>query len=462
MPPWWLLATVAAGSVIMFWRTHAAPVIIVLLPLACALGVLRLWQSELQWRSDPLLAFAEQTIILSGTVAREPDVRLNGQRLTLDVTAIRGGTPEQQSLHSRLLLTLPLYPEYVYGDALTVRCRLQKPERFDRFAYDEYLALDGVHVVCHRGTVLDHAAGRGNQIVRTALGVKQWFAGRLATTLPEPQASFAAALLVGARRGLPEATLAAFQAVGLTHLIALSGYNITILVSALGAAGRALGRSRRQIFWATVLLLMLFVIMTGAPASVVRAALMGVLVLVAGQAGRPHTTRYLLGAAATFMVAANPRILLHDAGFQLSFLATAGLLATGEWWTARLQRLPEWFQLRTSLATTCAASTLTLPLLVLIFGRLSLISPLANVLVLPAMPLAMLSAALSALPVVGAAVAWVAWGVLTWVLGTAQFLAVLPAASVTVAPGYVLTTATASMMMLMFFLSAFRHRHADT
>jgi competence protein ComEC len=117
---------------------------------------------------------------------------------------------------------------------------------------------------------------------------------------------------------------------------------------------------------------------------------MGIIVLLAKQIGRPAKVKNILALTATLMLAQNPLILTTDVGFQLSFLATIGLIYLSEKIKPYFQKIPTFFSLQENLVSTLSATILTAPLIIYHFGRISLIAPLTNILILPAIPLAML------------------------------------------------------------------------
>src|SRR3972149_3060924 len=170
------------------------------------------------------------------------------------------------------------------------------------------------------------ATDRGQPVIAAILAVKQKFEARLNALLPEPQASFLSGLLLGVRRGLPPDLLEDFQRVGLTHIIAVSGFNITVISAVILAVALGAGSGRRQAFWLVVISLLVFMILTGLSASVIRASIMGFLVVLGQRLGRLINMRASLALSALVMTFINPQVLIYDAGFQLSFLSTIGLV----------------------------------------------------------------------------------------------------------------------------------------
>ncbi|MBI4122723.1 MAG: ComEC/Rec2 family competence protein, partial [Parcubacteria group bacterium] len=377
-----------------------------------------------------------EEVTVEGVITEEPDVRLDHQKVTVAVERLE--TPQwgvsTDGVNGRLLIKTALYPEYAYGDALKITCRIEAPEQIEDFAYDKYLARYDIYSVCWRGDIEKLDSGRGNSIMAGILAVKQRFMGAINRIISEPHAAFLSGLLVGARRGIPEYLLEAFARTGTTHIIAISGSNITIIAAVIIGFFQMLGISRRRAFWWLSAGIALFVIMTGATASVVRAGIMGIFVLLARQLGRASRATNALAVTAFLMLLFNPKILVFDAGFQLSFLATIGLVYINPSIQKFAERLPPLFGAREALATTLSAMATTTPLILYQFGRLSIIAPIANILILPAIPLTMALGFASGIagmlwPPFGAVLAWLPWLFLEYMIRVAEFLSSLRFAS---------------------------------
>lgn len=220
--------------------------------------------------------------------------------------------------------------------------------------------------------------------------VKKLLTDGMERALPKDSASLAQGLVFGGQRGLSRELQAASRAAGLTHIVAVSGYNLTIIVLLV------LALSRRRHLGSVVValgLIICFVVMTGASASVVRAGVMAGLVLIVGLSRRKLDNRVALGVTILAMTMWSPRYLYSDLSWQLSVLALVGVLFLAP---ALLPRSPKrhtllWEMLTVSLAAHLA----TAPLIAYIFGGFSLVAPLANLIVLPLIPLAMLAAFLA-------------------------------------------------------------------
>jgi competence protein ComEC len=235
---------------------------------------------------------------------------------------------------------------------------------------------------------------------------QNFFAG-MRTALPEPLASLALGLLVGTRGLMPEDLQQQLTRVGLSHIVAVSGYNLTIIVQAVYRPLR-----RRAKFLSIALTLWLvgaFTLVSGFSPSIVRAAIVSTLSLAAGYYGRRAPALTVIALAAVLTTAYRPEYLWQDLGWQLSFLAFFGILVLAPAIEQRLIRRPNGF--KKLLLESLSAQLMTFPLIMMVFDRLSLSAPLANLIVLPLIPVTMLSGFIAALAgvFVPSVVGWFAW-----------------------------------------------------
>lgn len=265
--------------------------------------------------------------------------------------------------------------------------------------------------------------------------------------LSDPQAALLSGILLGNDNGMPPELEDAFQATGMTHIIAISGFNIAILIAILVGVSEPL-LPRRAALLVAVTGVALYTVLVGADASVVRAAIMGAIFLIASRLlGRPNFAYASLFFAGFLMTLANP-MTLWDVGFQLSFTATLGLMLYADpftqWTRRRLQRyldreLVERIMgvISEAVLITLAAQVLTLPLMIAYFDQVSLVSLLANAFILPAQPGVMVWGGLATLggmvaPPLGQLFAWVAWLFLSYTIALVRLFAAVPLAVVPV------------------------------
>lgn len=325
-------------------------------------------------------------IMLLGTVIVEPDIRIENTKLVIGNIRSK---ELNNNLKGRILITVPKYPVLSYGDELEVKAKLRDPGEFNEFNYRDYLAKLGIYSVAYNSEIILVNKNKGNFVFNFVLKIKYYFRDSINKILPEPQASLIDGLLLGNKSGLPKELLDKFNLVGVSHVIVVSGYHVTVISSILLYFG-ILIFDRKKAFWLAVLGLIFFVLLTGIQASAIRASIMGGLVVVALNFGRMSNIRNVLLFSAIAIVIVNPMLLSFDVGFQLSFLATIGIVYFTPIILRYLKKMPNVFKLREILATTFAAQFLVLPIIFNNFERLSLISPLANLLILPIIPITML------------------------------------------------------------------------
>lgn len=380
---------------------------------------------------------------VEGVVIGFPDVRDTRiqYRLRVETITVRGKTLR---VRGDVLVQAPRFPEYRYGDRLRASGQLETPPVLDDFDYRRYLAQRGLHSLLRRARVERIAEGEGQPFWALVYGVKARGARLLNRILPEPAAALANGMLLGIESGIPKDVDEAFTATGTTHVIVISGSNIALLSGVIMASlSRLLGR--RRAVWPALALIAFYVLLVGADAAALRAGLMGGLYIFAIYLGRQSTAFVSLCASGLAMTLINP-LTLWDVGFQLSFLATLGLILFTRPLGARFERalarvLPPAAAGRVSgvlndgLIVTLAAQLTTLPLIVYVFGRLSVISLVTNFFILPAQPpimgggMAALVAGLAWEPL-GRVLAIIPWLFLTYTTAVVRLTAAVPFASV--------------------------------
>ena len=223
------------------------------------------------------------------------------------------------------------------------------------------------------------------------LRVKNSLSRRISERLPYPESGLLEGLLLGGDGGLSKSVQEDFSRTGMSHITAVSGYNVTIIAQYLILLGIFLGLWRRQAFWLAILGIFIFIFLIGFPASAVRAGIMGSLILIAMKNGRLASSENAIVFSGAFMLLLNPLLLRYDIGFQLSFLATIGIVVIYPFFNDYLIRkqkiLSAPFEI---LCLTLSAQIFVLPIIFYNFETLSLISPLANLLVHPIIPFTML------------------------------------------------------------------------
>ena len=371
-----------------------------------------------------------------------------------------GGYPRTIVREESAVLVYEPYPtSCVTGEDVSIVAQLREPEDFVTeagrvFRYKQHLRQSGVHAVAFvdDGDVV--CDGRADSLVVFAK-LRSVFVGAMHAVLPAQEASLLGGLLLGLRGSLSVELLEAFRVTGLVHIIVLSGYNITLVAEAVR---RLLSRLPRFVslivsFFAVIA----FVFLAGAQTAAIRAGSMASLSLIARATYRENDGIRALLLVAALMVLYNPDQVLFSVSFHLSFLATLGLLVFSPIIERRLSFVTERFQVREIVATTVATQVFLLPYLAYSIGEVSLIGILANIIILPIIPVAMaFGAAVTFLATVSVAVASVfapiAYIPLAAVIAVATHLSAVPYAAVLLPeiPLFIMAVLTVLLVYLCF------------
>lgn len=294
----------------------------------------------------------------------------------------------------------------------------------------------------HRPKLIRHLKPEPGDVV---LAIRDGFAERIESEIPEPEVRLGLSYLLGMKAGLPDELSEQLRVVGLTHIVVASGAHLSILVE---VARKIFGRvSRFAGLLFSLIFILFFMAMVGWTPSILRAGVMTSLTLLAWYSGRKIAAwrLILMVAAGTLML--NPMFVV-DLGWLLSFASYAGIMILGP-------RVTEFFygarkpgSIGGMVLTTFAATIMTLPIVLYYYGQVSLISVVANLLILPTLSVAMglvfLTGVVAGVPVVGGAVGWGATRLLdfhitvvSWLGEMRQFLVTIPAEQVGVFALYI-------------------------
>ncbi|HEY0068693.1 MAG TPA: ComEC/Rec2 family competence protein [Chloroflexia bacterium] len=377
---------------------------------------------------------------ITGYVSAEPVYQDRSQRLRLTVRSLKlPGESHSKQIAGDMLTVLPRYPTYYVGEQLTLSGRLTAPPSLGGFDYASYLARHGVYSYVLYPKVLDHRAGEEGGLVKLISAVRQAVRQALREGLPEPQAALVVGVVTGDRTSIPEDLQEAFIVSGTSHILAISGQNISMLVGMVFLVYGG-GKERRKMpLWllgTVIALLAAYTIFTGATPSVIRAAVMSGVLLASQVVGRRFDPISALAVSAALMSLVDPNLLL-DLGFLLSFAAMLGLVEVSPLVLAGLSKLRVPGLLGVPLSASIGAQLSTAPLILLFTGRFSTVSPLATLttefMLLPLMIAGIAGGLAGAIfGQAGSLVALLAWPPATWMIGFVRWWASLPASSVEV------------------------------
>lgn len=336
------------------------------------------WRTRTDLNKIKKLDLEGKNISANAVIIKEPEKNEKYQKLVAEISGLK------------ILINANLHFPAEYGDELKVVCALQKPENFSEdFNYQMYLAKDKIYYVCKNAEIEKTGENKASKFYGALLKARSKMEGNISRIIPQPQAALANGILFGGSSRLSRETSDNFSKTGMTHIVAVSGYNVTIIAEYLIALGIFLGFWRNQAFWFAVIGIALFILMIGFPSSAVRAGVMGTLLLWAMKNGRLAHSVNAVVFAGFIMLLINPLLLRWDIGFQLSFLATLGIVFLAPFWEKHLVKKHKAFGITETIFLTISAQVFVLPIILYNFHIFSTVSILANALILPIVPLSM-------------------------------------------------------------------------
>ncbi len=396
-----------------------------------------------------LVPFAnnQQEIEVIGIIDSFPKQKAKNVQIYLRVLQIKTEKTEnvtdEQSLwgdisrnNERILIQKNGIHQFRYGEIVKVWGKIERPGSWEKFSYDRYLEREGVYSLIKNAVIkkipeFEYQYSLWQKGWKYMFSFREWFELQIRHRLEFPENEYALGIILGAEAGIPSHIIDDFNATGLRHLLALSGMNITILIIFIGWIFFFLPRYFR--FFPITIFIFLFVGLTGGSASVVRAAVMGVVGLAALYAGRKMNPLHILLLALFTMALWNPFLLVSDVSLQFSVLAVLGLLyivPLFEKTFSFFNFIPK--DVLLVLYATLSAQIATLPLMLIFFEQVSLISPLANLFVAPVTTLSMFFGAFVSFPYIGWFAVPFAYGFLHFAILIAEQMANIPFATIEV------------------------------
>jgi competence protein ComEC len=413
-------------------------VLVALALIMCAIGIERMNVAALSG-SPVFNAHIGERVTLTGYVFAEPDVREDSTRISLRVRTLSVGNTATP-VHAGVLVVVPPHTHIAYGDEVEVSGILRIPEAFDTgtgrsFNYPAYLAMSGITYQLTSAHVDTIGKNDGNTAYAWVIRFKSAYLEGLHAVLPEPESGLAGGITVGDKRSIGPELTAEFQRVSLIHMLVLSGYNITIILNAVSSV---LSHTPSILqFASSGFVVIFFIALSGGASSAVRAGAMAMIAVYARRSHRIYVPLRAIVFVAAMMALWNPYVVAFDPGFQLSVLATVGLIAYTPLFAAHLQWLTEAFGMREIAASTLATQLTVLPLLLYQNGQLSIVALPANIMALAPVPFAMAASAIAALSGfvfdhAATVIAWPAYALLSYIIAVTHIFAVLPFASVSI------------------------------
>lgn len=407
--------------------------------LALALGLARIGLEDYRYENN-LSVIAGEKVSIKGIVSEYPDIRETNKRFIIELDEV-SVFDKKFPATERVLVISDLYPAIHYGDEVALSGKLEQIKNFSddgtNFDYKKWLAKDGVFYEMFYPSISVVSTDKGNPTISKLFLIREKFSEKLRENINEPDSALALGMLIGEKHALPKTILDDFKTAGVIHLVVLSGYNIALVSQFFMKTFSFLPTLFRT--GAGGIAIILFVLMTGGGASAIRAAVMALIALLGIATGRTYDAGRALFVAGFLMLLENPNVLMFDPSFELSFLATLGLIYLTPLIHTHLGRWkPRW--LRELLSQTLATQIAVLPLLIYMSSSVSLLAIPANLLILPTVPFAMAGSFVAGLlGFIGHTIALpfslLTSALLSYAILTAKFFAGLPFSAVAIPAG---------------------------
>ncbi|MBM3174744.1 MAG: DNA internalization-related competence protein ComEC/Rec2 [Chloroflexi bacterium] len=448
LPPFILLLGLVPLCLLPFLVQHRKTIVLATCCLLALLGGNLRYQSSQPVVNEHLIQFYNEqgTVQISGMVITEPETRDKTSSFQFSVKQLHLNNTSK-SVSGKMLIRVPRYKSIHYGDMLQVTGKLETPPQFDDFDYKGFLARQNIYSITNYPRIEVTDTNKGLKPLAWIYSLRNRLSGSLTQALSGPQASLAKGILLGLRGDISPSMMDAFSRTGTAHLLAISGINLTIVMGIFLSAGIwLLGRRRFVYIWLALGIIWLYALVTGMKAPVVRATIMGSMLLLGEYLGRQRSTTTALTFAAAIMVGIDP-LILWDASFQLSFLAMAGLAfiapliqtlakkATANVIGTDIATTPACNFIIDSFAVTLAAIIATWPVTAYNFNILSLVGLPATFFALLAMPGIIVTTAITSivglfLPILAKIVGYISWLFLSYFMLVIKTFDKLPFASV--------------------------------
>ncbi len=381
IPQIYLLVVLAFGLFLIALVKERKTRIITIALFIFVFGIFRYTQSETPKNIPLINNSSTSSVRVSGIVDTEVEKKMSSQRIILSNVKLR-----DKKVFGKLLVHMPLYPKVSYSDKLVFSCSIKNPEPFNGFSYDKYLESKGVLAICYYPNYVDVIPNKSFSIIGSILKIKEKALGQLTQIITEPHATFLSGLLFGGSSGLSKELQDDFSRTGTSHILAASGFNVSLFSFVFLSWIIATPIGRKRGIYLTAILLLAYAIMAGMNPAVIRATILAFVILVGALVGRKASTFNALLFAGSAILLVNPRLLLDDVGFQLSFVATWAIIFLVPKWKSKFDIVPEAFGLRDAFVGSIAAIVATLPIIIYHFGSVSIIAPIANFIILPFVP----------------------------------------------------------------------------
>lgn len=334
-----------------------------------------------------LNVYENKDIIVLGKIA---DV--NNKNILVDIFAVViNGRPE--TINKERVIINNIVGVFGYNDTLAIKGRLELPKNIHNksgrdFDYVFYLKRQGIYHTISFGSILEQKKNDEITLRSLLYTLKDKFISNIESVVPEPESALATGVTIAGKGALPVDVQDDFVKAGIIHIVVLSGYNIALVIRAMMNMFQFLNRKLRIVLAFGGIIL--FVIMVGGGAPVVRSAIMATITLLGLLSYNSISQNRALLGAGFIMILINPYVLIYDASFALSVLATFAIINCVDIVKKNLKFVTDRLQIRQVLAETLATQIFVLPYILYQIGRLSIVAPVSNIIVLPLIPFIMI------------------------------------------------------------------------
>lgn len=360
------------AAIFLLWHNYFLRITAIF--LCCFLfGIFRFEFYDLKKIADNNLQ--EDKTIFIGIITDEPSFKKNYQNLVI----------KSDDFSGKILVSASLYPIYNYGDNLKITCELKSTMEDEK--WKKYFIKEKIYYSCYYPQIQLVSKNNGNKFYAQLLKFKRKSGLIIEKSVSDPEAQILSAMLLGYKKNIPSEIRDKFSQAGISHIIAISGAHIAIIIFIIISLLINFGLWRQQTFYLTIILIWIFIFLIGLPPSAVRAGIMATIIMLGVNFGRINSAINILILAAALMLLINPILLFYDIGFQLSFLAVAGIIYLPPMFNVWLKKFPEFAAIKKILIITLSAQIATLPLSIYYFGKLPILSPLINLIIVPLLTL---------------------------------------------------------------------------
>lgn len=331
----------------------------------------------------------QNSVTVLGYISNYKEERISNNHYTVTILSLNN---EPVTDNSKIIITTSSYTDLNYGENITATGIIEKPQNFitnsgAEFDYQNYLRMQNIVGIMRESNIINNNGFSGNYLLKFLYKIRSSFSVNLEKYLNKNDSTLSRGIILGEKTGITNKMRDNLANTSTAHIIALSGYNITIVSELVTKLTAGLGLVISGIF--SVFSIIIFILLAGGGSSALRAGIMGIILVYARSRGKNYNALWALFIASSVLILFNPLILRYDMGFHLSVLATFGLIVFQQPIAVFLvkKRFGKfWAEI---LASTTSATIMTMPYIAYNMGIVSILGIPANLVVVPLLPILM-------------------------------------------------------------------------